>query len=157
MNDFNKSFEDIARPNKSEESLKQFSNWILGISFAVCSFLILESKDLLVQNCNIIRISLKVLLGLSMLSALISGITKYMILNRDVKLSVKQDILKRIMIDLQLNKVSLESAITDWDNHMKDWSAAFVTIGLIGKVFNISLGLTSITIILTGIFILVTI
>lgn len=156
MFDFNKSFEEIASPNKFEESIRQFSNWILGISIAVCSFLILESRDL-IQDSTCYSILVKILLSLSMACTLISGLTKYMLLNRDIKLSIKQDIFKRIIVDLRLKKISFEEAKIDWDNHMRDWTSVFSTIGLIGKVFNLSIALTTLTIIFTGIFILVTI
>lgn len=157
MIDFNKSFEEIVTPSKSEESLKQFSNWIVGISFATCSFLITESSNFIGKECHSNKTLYLLILVLSMLGAFISGLNKYLILSRDTKLSVKQDILKRITIDLQLEKIDIDSAKKEWDNNMKDWSSAFVSIQKIGTILNISLVLTAASILLSGLYILLTI
>jgi hypothetical protein len=157
MTDFNKSFEEIVTPSKSKESLKQFSNWIIGISFAICSFLITESSNFIGKECHSNKTVYIIILILSMLGAFISGLNKYFILNRDTKLSVKQDILKRITIDLQLKKIDVDSAIKEWDKHMGDWTSAFVSIQKIGIILNISLVLTAASILLSGLYILLTI
>lgn len=157
MIDFNKSFEEFVSPNKAEESLRQFSNWIVGISFATWSFLITESDKFIGQECEANKPFYMIILAFSMLGAFISGLNKYFILNRDTKLSVKQDILKRVMIDLQLQKIDLNTAITEWDKHMNDWTSAFATIRVIGIVLNISLVLTAISVLLAALYILLTI
>jgi hypothetical protein len=157
MEEFDKAFEEFARPNKAEDALKEFSNWILGISFATCAFLITESKDLIGQYCNQHKLLFKFILIVSMLNALISGFNKYFILNRDAALSGKQDILKHIVIQLKLNKIGFDQAKADWDRNMQDWSREFSKMMIIVNVLKFSIISTLITILLTGFYILWTI
>lgn len=155
--DFNKTFDEFVSPNKAEESLREFSNWIVGISFSICAFLITESDKFICQEYINNKPLYITILILSMFGAFISGLNKYFILNRDTKLSVTQDLLKRVMINYQLKKVSFETASSEWDKHMKDWTAAFSGIRIIGTILNFSLVLTALAVLLSGLYILLTI
>lgn len=157
MEDFDKTFENVVTPKKSEESLKEFSNWILGISVAVCAFLITESKELAELNCSSHKSLFVITLILAMLNAFISGFNKYLILKRDSVLSGRQDILKKILSQLKLEKIELQEAEKEWDINMAGWTKAFKIIPFILKVLNVSLILTVVTILLAGLYIILTI
>lgn len=157
MEDFDKIFEEVVSPKNAEKSLKEFSNWVLGISVAVCAFLITESKELLGQYCSSHKALYQIILIIAMLNALISGLNKYLILKRDTGLSVRQDILKKIIIQLKLNQIELNEAKIDWDKNMKDWTGEFKRIIYIEYILKVSLIFTIVTILLAGFYIIWTI
>ena len=156
MENFDKSFEELFWPNKPEESIKEFSNWIMGIAFANCAFLISESNRITDCHCNSHKALFIFILILAMLGALISGFNKFLILKRDIFLSIKQQIFKAILVDYKLNKIPQNEAINQWEALRKEFNSKFKKIEIIGLILNISILLTTASIIMTAIYILLT-
>lgn len=157
MENFDNLFEELVSPKKAEDPLKEFSNWILGISIGLCVFLISESSDLLVQFCKSFKSLYIVILILSMLNVFLCGLNKYLILKRESILSVKQAIFRKIMSRFTLKQIEFNEANADWEKHMEVWRIEFDKIRSIEYILNITLILTLITILLTGFYILLTI
>ena len=157
MQDFNKIFEELTRPKNAELSLKEFSNWILGISIGLCAFIIAQSKDLINLDNRYFKSLYFIILILSMLNSFISGFNKYLILRRDSILSVKQDMCKKIMDELEKGKIDRKTADADWNRTMSDWLPEFRKIITIRYILNISLILTVFTSLLIGLYIILSI
>lgn len=157
MQDFDKIFEELTRPKNSELSIKEFSNWILGISIGLCAFIISQSKDLINLDKEAYKIFYIVILILSMLNSFISGFNKYLILKRDNILSVKQDMCKKIMDEFEKGKIDRRKADSDWNKTMENWLPEFRKIIAIRIILNITLILTVLTCLLIGLFIILSI
>ena len=157
MENFDDLFEELVSPKKAEEPLKEFSNWVLGISVGLCAFLISESNDLIGQSCRSHKTLYLIILILSMLNTIFCGFNKYLILKRESILSVKQAIFRKIMSRFNLKQIEFNKANEEWEIHMKIWRKEFVKITSIEFILNMTLLLTVVTILLTGFYIILTI
>jgi hypothetical protein len=145
---------------KAETPLKGFSNWILGISFGICSLLIFKTKELNLSNPVILKTIYISIVVISMANLLLSGYVKYLLLKRDVSMGVIFSELKKIELFYNpdnTNQQKKKETEEKKDTLATSWASQFNKIGLIGKLFNVSLLTTLITTIATGILLLITI
>jgi hypothetical protein len=157
MNSLDELFSEVQFSDKAEKPLEDFSNWILGISIGICALLIFNIKNLdLYRYCFSRPLYITVVI-ISMLNTVLVGINKYKILTRAINMGVHQGELRKLAF---FSKTSTPNS-AEIENETKlifnKWSQEYNNIKIIGKIHNVTLFTTVITLILTGLIILITI
>ena len=135
--------EEFDYGDKAEKSLKDFNNWIFGISIGITALIITQLKEVIVEDLCI-HVAYKIILGISMMNSLFVGFTKYLIMVRETKLGIYDGTIKKLKLkDRNLTEVSEKR------NH------EFDKITYHGKLLNWTLATTIFVVLITGIFILV--
>jgi hypothetical protein len=154
MADFDKIFEEIQHSDKAEKSLKEFSNWILGISTGICALLVFEIRDFYFESCAFLKLQYKIILIFSMANILLTGFNKYYILKRDVAMNIKYASLKKLLVFSEINKKKPEEIKEQWETKINEWATEHNKIKTIGRLLNITIFTTLATIVMIGVFIL---
>ena len=146
MEDFDKVFENIDFASKAEKSMKDFSNWLLGISIGLCGLMVsvIDNQPALISY-YLKALSISVLI-INMANVLLVGITKYKIVMRETQMMIEYGSLKKI-------SVHPKDKITDkveWDKHFKKWTTEYNKITTIGKLLSASIKTTLSTVIISG-------
>lgn len=137
---------------KSEKSLRDFTNWILAISLGCFTLLIFQLKDVETESMAL-KIIYKIIVGYSMIAIFISGMTKYHLLNRENKLSINYSALLKLK---NLDKSELDDKYyNERSELLNDWFDEFHKISLMSHFLNASIIVTGIQVIILGIFILI--
>jgi hypothetical protein len=89
MEDFDKVFENIDFASKAEKSMKDFSNWLLGISIGLCGLMVsvIDNQPALISY-YLKALSISVLI-INMANVLLVGITKYKIVMRETQMMIE--------------------------------------------------------------------
>ena len=155
MRNFDEIFEEYQYADKAEKSIKEFSNWILGISIGICTVLLFKMNEFDVAKITCGKFIYIQIVILSLISTLISGYTKYRIYNRDIGMSVLHGELKKLLIFSKINNRKEEDVKAEWTVIFDKWVKEFNKIKPVGKLVNISSILTFVTILLTGLYIVI--
>jgi hypothetical protein len=151
MNNYQNALNQINFAEKSEKSLKEFSNWIFGLSIGVCSLLIFQIKDFdFTYDCA--KFIYKAIVIFSMITVLSAGLSKYLILNRENKKGIYYGVLLKLLI--LKDKKTDKDFETEWSKTYKEWIEEHNKLELMAKGLNISIVLTLILIFISAIFIL---
>jgi len=150
MEDFDTVFEKFQIAEKTEASIKEFSNWLFGISIGLCALMISLTDRLSISSVNFIKPLFVSILVLSMINVLITGITKYLIFRRETRMMISRGVLKKIALFHQIQKESPFNR-TEWDKHFTNWSTEYNKLSSITKFFNTSIIMNLATTIITGI------
>lgn len=134
---------DFGYADKAEKSLKEFNNWILGISIGITALIITQLKELTVEVLWI-HVAYKITLGISMANSLFVGFTKYLIMVRETKLGIYEGTIQK-----------LKSETKDTGDELVQLNIEFNKIIFHGKLLNYTLVTTIIVVLTTGVFILV--
>lgn len=152
MVDYSKILDQINFAEKSEKSLKEFSNWIFAIAIAFCSLLIFQVKNFDFNTYEYARQIYKGLVMYSMFVLILAGLVKYLILNRENKMNLYYGILLKL-IALQHSKTK-EELKADWDETFKKWSDEHNKIKLMAQGLNVAIVFTLLLVLFTGLFII---
>jgi hypothetical protein len=153
MEDFDTIFEKFQIAEKTETSIKEFSNWLLGISIGLCALMISLTDRLSISSASFTKPLFISILVFSMLNVFITGITKYLIFKRETKMMISRGVLKKIALFHQIQKNSTFNR-TEWDKHFTNWSTEYNKLSSITKLFNTSIIMNLATVIITGISII---
>lgn len=153
MVDYNKILDQINFAEKSEKSLKEFSNWIFGIAIAFCSLLIFQFKNFDFSTYMYAKYSYKGLVIYSMVALLLAGLIKYLILNRENKMNIYYGTLLKL-IALQATK-SKEELKVEWDEAFQKWINEHNKIKLMAQGLNVAIVFTLLLVLFTGLFIII--
>jgi len=154
MEDFDTVFEKFQIAEKTEASIKEFSNWLFGISIGLCALMISLTDRLSISSVIFIKPLFISILILSMINVFITGITKYLIFRRETRMMISRGVLKKIALFHQIQKESTFNR-AEWDKHFTDWSTEYNRLSSINKFFNTSIIMSLATTIITGISIIV--
>ena len=146
------SIESLNFAEKTEKSLKEFTNWILGISVGAFYILLVNIKNLNIEEIQYGKLIYKALVGYSLATILVTGLTKYHLLLRDNKMSVSYSTLLKLRL-LKTTK-SKEEIKEEWDKAFSKWHYEHSKVQLMSKFLNLSIVATSILIIGIGIFLI---
>lgn len=150
MDDFDTIFEKFHFAQKAETSIKEFSNWLFGISIGICAVMISMIDRLCITQTNFIMLLFIIVLILSMINVFITGITKYLIFRRETRMMTSYGVLKKMAFFHQNQEGStLDRA--KFDQHFNDWSTEYNKLTSISIFFNISIILNFLTILTAGI------
>lgn len=155
MSDFDKIFEQFQFSVKADKPIKEFSNWIFGISIGFCALLIFQMKDFDLNKFCFTKILYKTIVIFSMLNAFLTGFTKYLIINRDIIMNIKYGALKKLLQFATFSKRKPEDVDIDLNKILNEWTIEFNKIKNIGQFLNISIWTTFVTILITGILLLI--
>lgn len=152
MNTYQNALNQINFAEKSEKSLKEFSNWIFGISIAICSLLIFQVKQFDFTSYHYAKMIYKGIIIYSMLTVFFAGLSKYLILNRETTKGIYYGVLLKLLILKE--KKSKEEFEKEWSLTYEKWVTEFNKLHLMSQGLNISIILTMILVFITSIFIL---
>lgn len=150
--DYYKILDQINYAEKAEKSLKEFSNWIFGISIGVSSLLIFQIKGFDLTKYYYASSIYKGIVIYSMITIFFAGFIKYLILNRENKLSILYGVLLKLIV-LKANKTTEELKI-EWDKTFSEWAEEHNKLKLMSQGLNISIVLTLLLVFLSAIFII---
>lgn len=161
---FDEVFEQIKYSDKAENSLKEFNNWILGISIGIFVMLIFQIKEYDIAKNNFLKIIHIILVILSIINTFLVGYNKYKILKRDTILDIKYGLMKKISINSNIKyqktekkediERDLEKDKEEMSKIFNDWVFEFNKIKIIGDIFKVTIITTLITVVTSGIFVL---
>ena len=151
MIDFDKSFSQIQFSEKAEKSLKEFSDWIFGISIGICALLIIQLRTVCEPN----KVLYIIIAIVSLINALFSGFNKYLVLNRAVRLDTKYGEMKKMVMITNYKQNATNEEKILFDKVFNEWVAEYNKIKTIGKFVNFSIYIAAITVIISGIYILI--
>lgn len=154
MINFDKVFEEYQHSDKTEKSLSEFSNWILGISTGICALFIFEIRDFDFSMCIYIKPFYRGIAIFAIANTFLTGYSKYFILKRNVAMSIKYDTLKKLEIFSKINKSKPEEIKDEWTQTFNELAIQHNKITCMAKLLKISIFTTLITIAAIGIFIL---
>lgn len=154
MTNFDNIFEEIQYSGKAEKSLKEFSNWIFGISIGITALLIFQMKGFDLSKFCYSKLIYLIIVGYSMLNILLTGFNKYLILRRDTIMSIKYGNLKKLVVFSKINDKKQDEIKEDWSKVFNEWTTEFNKIKTIGQILNLTIITTSISILLSGVFIM---
>ncbi len=155
MANFDDIFDEFQYSNKAEKSLKEFSNWIFGISIGICALLVFQMKGFDLTKFCFSKLIYLVITIFSMLNVLLTGYNKYLILKRDTSMSILYGALKKLVIFSKRNDKKTEEIKEEWDRIFNDWAKEFNEIKKIGKILNWTIITTLISILSAGVFIMI--
>ncbi len=156
INNFEKVLNEIEYADRAEKSLKEFNNWILGISIGISALIITQYKDFNIDNCFVL-ITYKIILTLSMLNTLLVGTSKYLIYVRDTRLSIYYGKMKKLIILAQTRNTPIEEVKEEFNKLYEERIVEFNKIEAHGRLLNISLLTTGFVVLVTGVFIVIAI
>ncbi len=154
MTNFDNIFEKFQYSDKAEKSLKEFSNWIFGISIGICTLLIFQMKGFDLSKYCFSKLIYLLIVIYSMLNILLTGFNKYLILKRDTIMSIKYGSLKKLVIFSKIHDKKLEEIQEEWNKIFTEWVEEFNKIKIIGHILNVSIITTLIAILFAGIFVM---
>lgn len=96
MTNFEKDFEAVQVAERASKSLKEFSDWIFGISIGISTLLITQFDSINELNETFYKLMIILSLG----NILYSGINKYFLLRRAVKIDLLYTEMRKITIGL---------------------------------------------------------
>ena len=152
MSEYQNALNQINFAEKSEKSLKDFSNWIFGLSIGVCSLLIFQVKGFDFATYACAKLIFKGIVIYSMVTVFFAGLSKYLILNRENKKGIFYGILLKLLT--LKDKKSKEEFEKEWRKTYKDWIEEHNKLVLMSQGLNLSIVLTLILVFITAIFIL---
>lgn len=171
MTHFDEIFEQLKYSDKAENSLKEFNNWILGISIGIFVMLIFQIKGYDIAKNNCIKFTYVILVIVSMINTFLVGYNKYKILKRDTILEIKYGTMKKISIYSKIKyeksntesnperikerEIEIDKDKVEMSKVFSEWASEFNKIKRIGEFFNITIITTLITVVTSGIFILI--
>jgi|GEM_PF-2832802 len=150
MENFDQVFENIDFAGKAEKSMKDFSNWLLGISIGMCGLMISVIDNQTATTSNLYTALYISILIINMANVLLVSTTKYKIVMRETQMMIEYGSLKKISVhskDSQTDKV-------EWDKHFKNWTTEYNKIATIGKLLSASIKTTLLTVIISGVSII---
>ncbi len=119
--DYEKSLDSLKFSEKAEKSLKEFSNWILGISIGLCSLLLFKSIEFDFNIYENASLYYKYLLIYSMITVIACGFSKFLILDRETKLNIGYGILqKHLFVDKK--HFTEEEFMIHWNQILDNWT-----------------------------------
>ena len=148
MEDFDTLFEKFQIAEKAEKSIKEFSNWLFGISIGLCALLVSLTDRLSSSIMSYIKPLFVIILVLSMTNVFITGITKYLIFRRETRMMISFGALKKIALFVQIQKSQFDR--TEWDKHFADWATEYNKLTSINKFLNASIIMNMVTTIIIG-------
>ena len=154
MTNFDNIFEEVQYSDKAEKSLKEFSNWIFGISIGICALLVFQMKGFDLSKYCFSKLIYLIIVIYSMLNILLTGYNKYLILKRDTIMSIKYGSLKKLVIFSKINNQKQEEIKEEWSKIFTEWSVEFNKIKTIGQILNVSIFTTMIALLFSGLFIM---
>lgn len=155
MKEFDIIYEKFRFSEATEKSIKDFSNWIFGISIGICTLLIIQIKgNFDFTNYHYAKQFYKIILLLSMVNTLFTGYNKFLILKRDTLLNSNHWLLKNLFVTVKDGKKKSEDISNELDDIIKDLDVEQKKILKIGKFLYISIVSTLTIVILTGVYIL---
>lgn len=145
-------FDKINFSSKIEKPLNDFSNWIFTISIGLLMFFLVKFKEVVSLDCLFSNVIFIIITILNMLNVLLSGITKYLMLSREIHMNQYiGEFNKKIFFNK--NKEEVDFIKSEVDTLVDSWTKEFNTIGKIGLLFNISIISTLISVVISGIFV----
>ncbi len=154
MANFDNIFEEFQYSDKAEKSLKEFSNWIFGISIGICALLVFQMKGFDLSKYCFSKLIYLIIVIYSMLNILLTGYNKHLILKRDTIMSIKYGSLKKLVIFSKINDKKPEEIKEEWNIIFAEWTTEFNKIKTIGQILNVSIITTLIAILFAGVFIM---
>jgi len=148
MGDFDTIFEQFQFTQKAEASIKEFSNWLFGISIGICALVISIIDGLHILKTDLIMLLVIIVLILSMINVFFTGIIKFLIFRRETRMMTSYGVLKKMAFFHQEGS-TLDRA--EFDQHFHDWSNEYNKITSTSRFFNISIILNFLTILTVGI------
>jgi hypothetical protein len=146
---FDKIFDQFNITERVEKSMKEYTNWLLGISIGLVA--ILQSRAY-TENCfSILSIIILIIItgGIFFI-----GYTKYLIFNREIQINTKFGELKKLHllnIGKEIDNSTKENAQKILENYYKESNK----LESISRFINIGTFLTALNILLTVVFILI--
>jgi len=156
MNDVDKKFQDFEFSTKADKPISEFSNWIFGISAGMCALLIFQMKDFDIEKYTFLKMIYILLVIWSMINLMLTGYSKYLVFKRDIDMGVKYGTFKKSVVLLESYKETPNYDI-EKINVMRifnEYLVEYNKIRKVGKYLNISILTSVITVLLTGVFIL---
>lgn len=146
--EFDVIFDKFTVTERVEKSMKEFTNWLLGISIGLAA--ILQSNQY-TDTCPsiLIIIIFTIIIG----GILLIGYTKYLIFNREIQINTKFGELKKLQIlniGKEINNSTKEKALEITENYYKESNK----LESIASFINVGTFLTALNIILTIVLIL---
>ena len=130
----------------------QADNWIFGISIAMCTLLIFQTKQFDLSKFDYAKIIYKGIVIYSMLTIFFAGLSKYLILNRENKIAIYYGVLLKLFV-LKDNKTENEFK-EEWNTTFGKWVIEHNKLKLMAQGLNISIIMTLILVFLAAILIL---
>jgi hypothetical protein len=152
MDIYQNALNQINFAEKTEKSLKEFSNWIFGISIGVCSLLIFQIKQFDFTTYQYAKLIYKGIIIYSMFTVFFAGLSKYLILNRETTKGIHYGVLLKLLILKE--KKSKEEFQKEWSKTYNKWTEEHNKLKLMSQGLNISIVLTMILVFTTALFIL---
>lgn len=148
--EYKESLEFLEFADKTEKSLRDFVNWVLGVSLGCFTLLILQLKQTN-DGLSYLVVIYKVIVGISLFAIVVSGLTKYHLMRRENRLSSIYSSLLKITT---LNGLKpSEKFSTERSELYDEWYKEFNKITMMTQFLNASIIITGIQILLFGIFI----
>ncbi len=153
MNNFDEIFEKYQYAEKAERSIKEYNNWILGVSIGICAILLFKVYEFNITRIIYGKYFYILIVLLSLINTLISGFCKYKFYLRDIGMNIHYGELKKLLIFSEINGKKKEETQEEWNTIFSKWINEFNKIRYISRLINISSALAFISIITTGIYI----
>jgi hypothetical protein len=150
--DYSKYLDRISFSEKAEKSLKEMSNWVLGISLGMCSLLLFKanefdmSKYLNAINCY------KIVVIFSLLTVFMTGLSKYLILRRESRLNIAYGMLLKLLY-IQKDILPIEEFKTNWNDTFVGWTNEHNKLNSTARILKISTFMSFISVVSAAIFI----
>lgn len=151
--DYEKSLDSLKFSEKAEKSLKETNNWILGISVGLCSLLLFKSTQFDLNTYEKASIFYKILLSYSLITVLVCGFSKYLILKRETKLNIGYGVLQKSLFVDKKHFTEKEFMI-HWNETLDSWTTEHNRLKFVAQFSNFGSLLTIILVILTTILVI---
>jgi hypothetical protein len=139
--------------SKMQKPINDFSNWLFTIAIGLFAFFIGGFEKVLSVDNSWINIFFLFLSISNMLNVLLSGYIKYLIINREIKMNQYEGQLNKAIFFTKRNKESDEVYLANVvHEHSSKWMKESDKISSIGKLFNISIILTLLNVVASGLF-----
>ncbi|MET2985745.1 hypothetical protein [Aureibaculum conchae] len=139
--DYHKTLDNLRFSEGAEKSLKETSNWILGISVGLCSLLLFKSTDFDLNKYDNATVFYKVLLIFSIVTVFISGFSKFLILNRESKLNIGLGLLqRRLYVDKK--DFTEDEFFLHWNEILANWTKERNRLNFVAQFSNFASILT---------------
>jgi hypothetical protein len=154
MADTSKIIENFSTFEKAEKSISAFSNWIFGISSAVCVFVILKIEGNDMYNYKELSCLIIGLIIIAMANTLFTGILKYFVIKREIAMGIKLGLVKKMIMMKEIDGKDDIETRNKMGQNIDAWFTEHNKMASIGRALNISVITTLISILSIGIFIL---
>ena len=154
MEDFNKIIDSVRFSDLAEKSIKEFSNWLFGISIGICSLLIVGLNNSDIQySCQDKWINL-IVIFISFINCFLIGFCKYKIHQRDIRISVIQGALNKKATLAKIENKTASDFKPDFQEDFNKWVEECNKIVKIGNLLNWCIYIGCFTLIITASFII---